>query len=108
MPVEPQNLVAVMPATTAGTPGASAAASCPAMSSALAMSISAGKVTTTGWAWAGVTGATAAAANHLLAEQGAAISRWEQERASLLRSVCWLIGGRRYPGAARSCVLPGC
>jgi hypothetical protein len=50
MPIESQNVVAVMSAITTATPGADAAASCSPMLSALAMSISAGSLTMTGWA----------------------------------------------------------
>src|SRR5947208_10523679 len=60
MPAEPQNVVAVISAMTTRTPGASAAASCSPRAPALAMSISAGRVTT--GAWAVVTGAVSAMA----------------------------------------------
>ena len=46
MPAESQNVVAVMSAITACTPGASLAATCSPMAPAVAMSISGGKVTT--------------------------------------------------------------
>jgi hypothetical protein len=58
MPAEPQNVVAVMSAITTRTPGASAAANSSPMASALAMSISSGRVTTVSRAV--VTGATSA------------------------------------------------
>jgi len=56
MPRVSQKVVAVMSAITTGTPGPDAAASCSPMLSALAISISAGRVTITGCASAPVTG----------------------------------------------------